>query len=54
MALPTLTVVAAAALGGAVAIDVTMLVVAAVAVLALLGVVNALRALGELTRFLST
>jgi hypothetical protein len=54
MALTTLTVFAAAALGGAVAIDVTALVITAVAVLALLGVINGARALGELTRFLRT
>ena len=54
MTLTALSVFAAAALGGAVAIDVTVLVVAAVAVLAVLGVMNALRALGELTRFLQT
>jgi hypothetical protein len=52
MALTTLTVFAAAALGGAVAIDVTALVITAVAVLALLGVLNAVRTLGNLTRFL--
>jgi len=52
MALTTLTLVVAAALGGAVAIDVTVLVVTAVAVLALLGVINAVRMLGELMRSL--
>jgi len=52
MALTTLTVFAAAALGGAVAIDVTALVITAVAVLALLSVINAVRTLGNLTRFL--
>ena len=54
MMLTALSVFAAAALGGAVAVDVTVLVVAAVAVLALLAVINALRALAELTRFLHT
>jgi hypothetical protein len=52
MTLTALSVFAAAALGGAVAVDVTMLVVTAVAVLVLLCVINAVRALGELTRFL--
>ena len=51
MALTALTVFAAAALGGAVAVDATVLIVAAVAALALLGVINALRTLGEITRF---
>jgi hypothetical protein len=54
MALTALTVFAAAALGGAVAIDVTVLVISAVVALALLGVVNGLRTLGTLTRFLRT
>ena len=52
MTLSALTVFAAAALGGAVAVDVTMLVVAAVVVLAVLGAINTLRVLGDLTRFL--
>ncbi len=52
--LTALSVLAAAALGGAVAIDVTMLVIAAVAVLALVAVVNAFRSLGALTRFLQS
>jgi hypothetical protein len=54
MMLTALSVVAAAALGGAVAIDVTVLVITAVAVLFLLGLINALRTLRELTRFLQT
>jgi hypothetical protein len=54
MALTVLTVFAAAALGGAVAVDVTVLVVSAAVALALLGVVNGLRTLGDLTRFLRT
>jgi hypothetical protein len=54
MTLTALSVFAAAALGGAVAIDVTVLVIPAVAVLAMLGVINALRTLRQLTRFLQT
>jgi hypothetical protein len=54
MTLTALSVFAAAALGGAVAVDVTALVIVAVAVLAVLGVINALRSLSELTRFLQT
>ena len=54
MALTVLTVFAAAALGGAVAIDVTGLIIVAVSALALLGVVNGVRTLGDLTRFLRT
>jgi hypothetical protein len=54
MTLTALCVFAAAALGGAVAVDVTVLVIASVTVLALLGVVNAVRSLGELTRFLQS
>jgi hypothetical protein len=54
MTLTALTVFTAAALGGAVAVDVTVLVISAVVVLALLGVINALRALGEMSRFLQT
>jgi hypothetical protein len=52
MALTVLTIFAGAALGGAVAVDATALVVAAVVSLALLGVINGLRMLGDLTRFL--
>ena len=51
MALTVLSVFAAAALGGAVAVDLTVLIIAAVVVLALLCVINALRTLGEITRF---
>jgi hypothetical protein len=54
MTLTVLCVFAAAALGGAVAVDVTVLIITAVAVLALLGVINALRTFGEITRFLET
>jgi hypothetical protein len=54
MMLTVLSVFAAAALGGAVAVDVTALIITAVAVLALLGVINAVRTLGEITRFLQT
>jgi hypothetical protein len=54
MMLTALSVFAAAALGGAVAVDVTLLVIAAVAVLAVLGAINTLRMLGEITRFLQT
>ena len=54
MALTVLSVFAAAALGGAVAVDVTVLIVAAVVVLALLGVINGLRTLGEIARFRET
>lgn len=54
MTLTVLSVFAAAALGGAVAVDATVLIVTAVAVLAVLGVINALRKLGEITRFLET
>ena len=50
MLLSVLTVVVAAALGGAIAVDVTVLVIAAVVALALLGIANGLRALGDLTR----
>ena len=52
MTLTFLTVLAAAALGGAVAVNVTVLVVAAVVALGLLGVVNGARSLGDLSRFL--
>ena len=54
MTLTVFSVFAAAALGGAVAVDVTVLIITAVAVLAVLGVINALRTLGEITRFLET
>jgi hypothetical protein len=52
MVLTVLTMFAAAALGGAVAIDVTALVIAAVVALALLAAVNGLRTLGNLSQFL--
>ena len=52
MVLTSLTVFAAAALGGAVAIDVTVLVIAAGVALGLIGVVNGLRELADLSRFL--
>jgi hypothetical protein len=52
MVLSVLTVLVAAALGGAVAIDVTVLVIAAVVALALLAVINGLRTLGNLSRVL--
>ena len=42
----------AAALGGAVAVDATVLVVAAVVALVVLGVINGLKTLGELTGYL--
>ena len=54
MTLTALSVLAAAALGGAVAVGVTVLIITAVAVLALLGVINGLRTLGEITRFRET
>jgi hypothetical protein len=52
MALTVLTVVAAAALGGGVAVDVTALVIGAGVALALVGLANGLRTLGELTTLL--
>jgi len=54
MLLTFLTVLTAAALGGAVAVDLTALVIAAAVALALLGAVNGLRTLGALSRFLRT
>lgn len=42
----------AAALGGAVAVDATVLVVAAVVALVVLGVINGLKTLQELTGYL--
>jgi len=54
MALTALTAFVAAALGGAVAVDATALVIAAVVALVLVGVVNGLRTLQELTRYLRT
>lgn len=52
MVLSVLTVFAAAALGGAVAIDIQGFVIAAVIALVLLGVLNGLRMLGNLSRVL--
>jgi uncharacterized membrane protein YdbT with pleckstrin-like domain len=54
MLLSAFTILAAAALGGALAVDVTALVVVAVVALTVLAVVNGVRTLGELTRFLQT
>jgi hypothetical protein len=54
MVLSVLTMFAAAALGGAVAIDITALVIVAVVALVLLAVVNGLRMLGNLSRVLRT
>jgi len=54
MVLTGLTAIMAAALGGAVAVDATALVVAAVVALVVLGVVNGLNALQELTGYLRT
>lgn len=54
MLLSAFTMLVIAAVGGAVAVDVTALVIVAVVVLAVLGAVNGLRMLGELTRFLQT
>jgi hypothetical protein len=49
MLLSACTMVVIAALGGAVAVDLTALVVVAAVVLAVLAAVNGLRMLGELT-----
>jgi hypothetical protein len=54
MALTVLTMLAAAALGGALAVDATALAIATVVALVLVGVVNGLRTLEDLTRFLRT
>ncbi len=54
MALTATTAFVAAVLGGAVAVDATALVIAAVVALVLVGVVNGLRTLQELTRYLRT
>ena len=54
MALTAFTTFMAAALGGAVAVNATVLVVAAVVALVLIGVVNGLTTLRELTRYLRT
>jgi hypothetical protein len=52
MLLSASTMLVIAALGGAVAVDVTALVVVAAVALAVLALVNGLRMLGVLTRFL--
>ena len=54
MVLTTLTAIMAAALGGAVVVDATLLIVAAVVALAVIGVINGLKALQELTGYLRT
>jgi hypothetical protein len=54
MLLTSLTAIMAAALGGAVAVDATALVVVAVVALVVLGVVNGLKALQQLTAYLRT
>ncbi len=54
MALTALTALVAAALGGAVAMDAAALVIAAAVALVLVGVVNGLKNLQELTRYLRT
>jgi hypothetical protein len=54
MVLTALTAIMAAALGGAVVVDATALIVAAVVGLVVLGVVNGLKALQELAGYLRT
>lgn len=54
MVLTTLTAIMAAALGGAVAVDATVLIVAAVVALVLIAVINGLKALQDLTGYLRT
>ena len=54
MLLTSLTAIMAAALGGAVAVDATALVVIAVVALVVLGVANGLKALQQLTAYLRT
>jgi len=54
MVLTALTAFVAAALGGAIAVDATALVIVAVVALVLVGVVNGLKTLEDLTRFLRT
>ncbi len=54
MVLTALTAFVAAALGGALAVDATALVIVAVVALVLVGVVNGLKTLEDLTRFLRT
>ncbi len=52
MLLSAFSMVLIAALGGAVAVDVTALVIVTAVALAVLALVNGLRMLGELSRFL--
>ncbi len=52
--LTALTAIMAAALGGAVAVDATALIIVAVTALVVLGAVNGLQGLRELTRYLRT
>ena len=54
MVLTAPTAIMAAALGGAVAVDATVLIVAAVVALVMIGVINALKALQELSGYLRT
>ena len=54
MVLTTLTAIMAAALGGAVALDATVLIIAAVVALVVIGVINGLKAIRELTGYLRT
>ncbi len=54
MVLTALTAFVAAALGGALGVDATALVIVAVVALVLVGVVNGLKTLEDLTRFLRT
>ena len=54
MVLTVLTAIMAAALGGAVAVDATALIVAAVVVLVVIGVLNGLKVLHELAGYLRT
>lgn len=54
MVLTGLTAIMAAALGGAVAVDATVLVVVAVVALVVLGAINGVKALQELTGYLRT
>jgi hypothetical protein len=54
MVLTALTAIIAAALGGAVAVNATALIVAAVIGLVVLGVINGLKGLRELTGYLRT
>ena len=54
MVLTALTTIMAAALGGAVAVGATALIVAAVVALVVLGAVNGVKALRELSGYLRT